>query len=103
MAILSGHWQARVDSDNGTSGVDMTEKATLVREWPWSAQRGQGWFSPDQLSYRGLCAWNHSEEDLARATRIVVTETPQGQQDSYACCDECYQSMLRYVGAVDDV
>jgi len=46
-----------------------------------------------------MCSWNHGEADMVPATRIVVTEDARGVQDSRACCDECYASVLRYVGA----
>jgi len=76
----------------------MSEGAKLVMEWPWTSQRAQHWWRSDQLSYRGYCAWNHSEADAVRATRIVVTEDLRGVQDARACCDACYASVLRYVG-----
>jgi hypothetical protein len=75
------------------------ESATprLVRDEPWRAELGPKWFRPDQLSYRGLCAWNHTEDDLVPATRLVVTEDSRGVQDARACCDDCYASVIRYV------
>lgn len=76
----------------------MSEGAKLVAEWPWSSRKARSWWRPDQLSFRGFCAWNHSEDDAVRATRIVVTEDARGVQDARACCDECYESVLRYVG-----
>lgn len=76
----------------------MAEGAKIVKEWEWSKGRAQVWFSPDQLSYRGFCAWNHDAKDLVTATRIVVTESASGAQESRACCEECYESVLRYVG-----
>jgi hypothetical protein len=70
----------------------------LVRDEPWRAELGPTWFTRDQLSYRGFCAWNHTEEDLVPATRLVVTEDNRGEQEARACCDECFPSVLRYVG-----
>ncbi len=75
----------------------MAEGATLVAEWPWTRSRANQWWSPTQLSYTGYCAWNHDAENTERATRIVVTEL-NGVQDARAVCDECYESVLRYVG-----
>jgi hypothetical protein len=70
----------------------------LVRDVAWTDSLGPQWFDPDQLSYRGLCAWNHNEVDAVPATRLVVTEL-RGVQDARACCDECMESVRRYVGA----
>ena len=82
----------------------MAKKDTprLVAEWPWTTTRARSWWTADQLSYRGFCAWNHAEADGIRATRIVVTESPAGVQDARACCEECYASVLLYVGLADD-
>ena len=74
------------------------EKPKLVAEWPWTRGRADQWWRADQLSHGGFCAWNHTEDDAVAATRIVVTESPAGVQDARACCDECYESVLRYVG-----
>ena len=76
---------------------DRPVPATLVHEEPWSDALAGRWFRSDQLSFRGLCAWNHNEVDQAPATRLVITEL-RGVQDARACCDECYPSVLRYVG-----
>jgi hypothetical protein len=70
----------------------------LVHEEAWQLSLGERWFSEDQLSRRGMCAWNHTAEDLVPATRMVVTEDSHGTQEARACCDECYVSVLRYVG-----
>jgi hypothetical protein len=78
--------------------VTADAKPKLVAEYPWTRSRANNWWTADQLSYFGRCAWNHSEEDDVKATRIVVTESPAGIQDARACCDECYESVLRYVG-----
>ena len=75
----------------------MAEGAKIVAEWPWTRARADQWWRPTQWSHSGNCAWNHNEEDRARATRIVVTELA-GVQDARAVCDECYESVLRYVG-----
>jgi hypothetical protein len=75
----------------------VAEGATLAAEWPWSRQRANAWFTPTQWSYGGFCAWNHDQQNRAPATRIVVTEL-RGVQDARAVCDECYESVLRYVG-----
>src|SRR5256885_15152610 len=75
----------------------VADGATLVAEWPWDRQRANQWFGPNQWSYTGNCAWNHNKDDPVRATRIVVTEL-RGVQDARAVCDECYESVLRYVG-----
>jgi hypothetical protein len=77
---------------------DSPAKATLVLDEPWTTSHGSQWFTADQLSFRGLCAWNHNERDAVPATRLVVTELG-GIQDARACCDECFQSVQRYVGA----
>ncbi len=74
-----------------------TPKPRLVRDEPWREALGPQWFTADQLSSRGLCAWNHTEADAVRATRLVVTENAAGVQDSRACCDGCFESVLRYV------
>ena len=75
----------------------MAEGAKLVAEWPWTRSRANQWWSPTQWSYTGNCAWNHDAENIVRATRIVLTEL-NGKQEARAVCDECYESVLRYVG-----
>jgi len=77
--------------------ADGDDAATLVAEYEWTRRRADNWWRPDQLSHSGMCAWNHDEENAAKATRIVVTEI-HGVQDARACCEECYESVLRYVG-----
>jgi hypothetical protein len=80
----------------------MAEGATLVAEWPWDRQRANAWFNATQWSYTGNCAWNHDSDNQVQATRIVVTEL-RGVQDARAVCEECYESVLRYVGLhIDD-
>jgi hypothetical protein len=79
----------------------MAEGATLVAEWPWTRTRANQWWKPTQLSYTGSCAWNHDEDNRAPATRIVVTEL-RGVQDVRAVCEECYRSVLLYVGREPD-
>lgn len=69
----------------------------LVVDDPWTTALGRRWFDDSHLSAEGLCAWNHTREDPAPATRLVVTEHG-GVQDARGCCDACYASVLRYVG-----
>lgn len=73
----------------------------LVREWPWTRSRANQWWDATQWSHTGFCAWNHDEQNRERATRIVVTEL-RGVQDARAVCEDCYESVLRYVGRGPD-
>lgn len=76
----------------------MAEGAVLVAEWDSSRSRASNMWSPNQLSYTGLCAWNHDDENRARATRIVLTDR-RDIKDARAVCEECYLAVLRYVSA----
>ncbi|MBM3673041.1 MAG: hypothetical protein FJW86_12800 [Actinobacteria bacterium] len=81
----------------------MPEKPTpkLITEYPWTVRRARALFSPEQLGYTS-CAWNHTKVDPVPATRIVVTENNRGHQQMHACCEECYSSVLKYVGRSDE-
>jgi len=80
----------------GYRGVD-GPPPKLVLDEPWTTELGRRWFTDSQLSASGSCAWNHTADDRVPATRLVVTEL-RGEQDARACCDECFESVLRYVG-----
>lgn len=71
---------------------------TLVHDWPWSRQKADTWAMPGRTAHRGLCGWNDEEDENVRAKRLVVIDELDGSQSVWACCDDCYPAVKKYVG-----
>ncbi len=53
---------------------------------PWTAT----WHSGDNgPSGRGMCGWNHTDDDRPQARWTMVVEHPNGTRPASAMCDEC--------------